>query len=774
MSYLDSYLQRRREEREAGKYEIDDTPGEKFEAFTNNVGHALASALKNIRKERSIAGAPGSMAIQSNAYESVARKVSADEVKAIGAFSETLEKGSSITNQRLKEAVSSLRSMADTLKDMFNDTISQRRKSEAYSKRGDAMPIGASSDLTSKPADQTKKNGIFDYLDWRKKDRPRPMGTPMPEKTPAGGGAGGGWWDRIKGKMAGGAKEGGGLWKTLGGNLKGAGLVGALVGANSLYEAYNSEDATKNVSKTAGSMLGGAAGWQAGATAGGALGALGGPAAPVTVPIGALIGGLAGAWGGSEIGDAVADSMVDVVRNFDSVPDQIQKVYKNDIVPGFSKASDYLSSAADTMSATAGKMGDAVASVFSGLTKKLSDLGDDISSGAGKAARFAAALPGRAVEAGKEAIKTGADAAGQAASYVKTEVRGLKRRAENAADNVSDVIASAVGANGAKRQYSDASGNTETREGGTRAWRNNNEGNIRYGSFAKKMGAIGKDGDGFAIFPSQEHGRKAKESLLFDSDAVIMGKKYKDRTIDDAISTYAPSSENDTARYQKIVRDAAGVSGNTQMKDLTPEQRQRVLAAMKRHEGWKEGKSKYADANGNAIDAKQMQIAQAGKAGTEPSTTKPYDPTKAGTEVAVTKSEGQRTSSGKIGERKKEEVAVAKASIKTPESANPDTVMGVTVGKMQPQVTMATPSSLAPSVEARRAPVERVPSSEPPESRPVVVTNPDAINPSREARDVAQTGTSQRVVQDSQIPSLDNMPLMINDMGLMLLNVGHI
>ena len=556
MSYLDTYLQRKREEREAGKYEIDDTPGEKFEAFTNNVGTALASALKNIRKERSIAGAPGSMAIQSNAYESVARKVSADEVKAIGAFSETLEKGSSITNQRLKEAVGSLRNMADTLKDMFNDTISQRRRSEAYSKRGDAGPMSATGTAgTGANSNTQSKNGsgIFDYLDWRKKDRARPMGTPMPEKTPAGGG----WWDRIKGKMAGGAKEGGGLWKTLGGGLKGAGLVGALVGANSLYEAYNSEDATKNVSKTAGSMLGGAAGWQAGAAAGGALGALGGPAAPVTVPLGALIGGVAGAWGGSEIGDAVADSMVDVVRNFDSVPDQIQKVYKNDIVPGFSKASDYLSSAADTMSATAGKMGDAVASVFSGLTKKLSDLGDDISSGASKAARFAAALPGRAVDAGREVIKTGADAAGQAAAYVRTEARGLKRRAENAADNVSDVIASAVGANGAKRQYSDASGNTETREGGTRAWRNNNEGNIRYGSFAKKMGAIGKDGDGFAIFPSQEQGRKAKESLLFESDAVIMGKKYKDRTLDDAISTYAPSSENDTAQYQKIVRDAA-------------------------------------------------------------------------------------------------------------------------------------------------------------------------------------------------------------------------
>ena len=57
-----------------------------------------------------------------------------------------------------------------------------------------------------------------------------------------------------------------------------------------------------------------------------------------------------------------------------------------------------------------------------------------------------------------------------------------------------------------------ADGSVERRSG-ARNWRNNNPGNIEYGSFSKKYGAIGGDGR-FAIFPSYEVGRKAKEALL--------------------------------------------------------------------------------------------------------------------------------------------------------------------------------------------------------------------------------------------------------------------
>lgn len=125
-------------------------------------------------------------------------------------------------------------------------------------------------------------------------------------------------------------------------------------------------------------------------------------------------------------------------------------------------------------------------------------------------------------------------------------------------------------------------GTTETREG-ARNWRNNNPGNIEYGKFALAYGAVGTDGR-FAVFPSYEAGRKAKEALLFES------KNYKNKTIAQAIARYAPSFENDTNAYTNAVASAIGVPTSTPLQDLTPEQRQLMLDAMQRVEGWKEGK----------------------------------------------------------------------------------------------------------------------------------------------------------------------------------------
>lgn len=781
MSYLDAYLQRRREEREAGKYEIDDKPGEKFEAFTNNVGTALASALKNIRKERAIAGAPGSMAVQSNAYESVARKVSAEEVKAIGAFSESIEKGSSVTNQRLKDAVSSLRSMSDTLKDMFNDTLSQRRKSEAYSKRGDAGPMGASPGGNGLQQQQQKKSGIFDYLDWRgKKDRTRPMGSPGPERTGGGATEKGSWWGRVKDKVSGGAKEGGGLFKKVAGGLKGAGIVGTLLGANSLYEAYNGEgDTTKNVSKVAGSMVGGAAGWQAGAMAGGALGALGGPAAPITVPLGALMGGLAGAWGGSEIGDSVADSMVDVVRNFDSIPEQIQKVYKNDVVPGFDKASSFLSDSASTLSATAGKMGDAVANTFSNLTKSLSDFGDNVASGAGKAVRFAAALPGRAVEASKEAVKTGADVAKSMAKRADVASGGMLRQAVDALQGENkgigkvratgeEMAAIKAGREGGEKFRIGSGLNKETKDMITDVSKKHGVS----ADYMTTMAMLESGGNPNAVSPTgavglyQFTGGTAKDYKLnnrFDkrANADAAARLAGDNSAYLESKGIKATPENLYLAHQLGARGARNVINAASGKEALTDQ---TKSAMGNNYG-NIGAQDYLDKNSKvwASKAEQAKATTDRQYASLSKDSKPYD---------VTAKQDAQTATGKI--ERKPEVAVAKSAVKSPEPANPETVMGVKLSKVEPRVAVATPSSLAPSVEARRAPIERVASSEPPESKPVMLTNPDAINPQQETRDVAQTGMSQRVVQDSQIPTLDNMPLMINDLGLMLLNIGHV
>lgn len=49
---------------------------------------------------------------------------------------------------------------------------------------------------------------------------------------------------------------------------------------------------------------------------------------------------------------------------------------------------------------------------------------------------------------------------------------------------------------------------------GTRAWKNNNPGNLKYGKFTRDAGATGKDDDGHAIFPTVVMGRQALRRLI--------------------------------------------------------------------------------------------------------------------------------------------------------------------------------------------------------------------------------------------------------------------
>ncbi|HCM64685.1 MAG TPA: hypothetical protein DIT05_19405 [Morganella sp. (in: Bacteria)] len=145
-----------------------------------------------------------------------------------------------------------------------------------------------------------------------------------------------------------------------------------------------------------------------------------------------------------------------------------------------------------------------------------------------------------------------------------------------------------------KRVFKTQDGDVK-REGGSRSWRNNNPGNIEYGDFAKKFGAIGTDGR-FAIFPTEEAGRKAKEYLIFESNGGRQlstkgdygaGLGYKDKTLSQMLTAYAPKEENITNGYIKSVLSAAGVE--KRMGDYTSEERAVILESMKKVEGWDAG-----------------------------------------------------------------------------------------------------------------------------------------------------------------------------------------
>lgn len=123
------------------------------------------------------------------------------------------------------------------------------------------------------------------------------------------------------------------------------------------------------------------------------------------------------------------------------------------------------------------------------------------------------------------------------------------------------------------------------RSGGTRAWRNNNPGNLRNYDFSQRHGSLGEAG-GFAVFPDEATGQGALVSLL-GTDT------YQGLTINDALARFAPPVENATAAYQGFIRGATGLSGTTPMNSLSNAQLNSVGNAIRRFEGWQPGTVRY-------------------------------------------------------------------------------------------------------------------------------------------------------------------------------------
>lgn len=74
-----------------------------------------------------------------------------------------------------------------------------------------------------------------------------------------------------------------------------------------------------------------------------------------------------------------------------------------------------------------------------------------------------------------------------------------------------------------------------------RPQRNNNPGDIEFGPFAQRFGAVSGD-PRFAIFPTAECGFAALEALL-------KAPSYIGLTIEQAVNRFAPASENNVGMY---------------------------------------------------------------------------------------------------------------------------------------------------------------------------------------------------------------------------------
>ena len=137
---------------------------------------------------------------------------------------------------------------------------------------------------------------------------------------------------------------------------------------------------------------------------------------------------------------------------------------------------------------------------------------------------------------------------------------------------------------GTTRMYVGNDGNIYELSGGSRAWRNNNPGNLEYGKFARNHGAIGTDGR-FAIFPDTATGFKAMASLLATNS-------YQKLTIEGAINRYAPPNENNVENYLKSIERQTGFLRSTPMNNLSKDNLLNLAKAMAKHEGNMSGKKR--------------------------------------------------------------------------------------------------------------------------------------------------------------------------------------
>jgi len=139
------------------------------------------------------------------------------------------------------------------------------------------------------------------------------------------------------------------------------------------------------------------------------------------------------------------------------------------------------------------------------------------------------------------------------------------------------------------RMYVGNDGNIYEFSGGSRAWRNNNPGNIEDGKFARDNGAIGTDGR-FAIFPDTVTGFNAIAVLLSTS-------AYQNLTIEGAINRYAPPNENNVEDYLKSIERQTGFSRSTPMNNLSKDNLLQLAKAMKKQEGNISGKKRLVPKN---------------------------------------------------------------------------------------------------------------------------------------------------------------------------------
>ena len=139
------------------------------------------------------------------------------------------------------------------------------------------------------------------------------------------------------------------------------------------------------------------------------------------------------------------------------------------------------------------------------------------------------------------------------------------------------IIVSATGVNGSGRTTVTYADGTSATFNQPRPVRNNNPGNLEFGSFARSHGAVGSDGR-YAVFPTVQSGYRAKIALL-------KLPRYQVLSIADAFERYAPRSEN--PNYQRDLQAYTGFDMSRKMSSLSVDEFDTLVAGVSKIEGFR-------------------------------------------------------------------------------------------------------------------------------------------------------------------------------------------
>jgi hypothetical protein len=129
-------------------------------------------------------------------------------------------------------------------------------------------------------------------------------------------------------------------------------------------------------------------------------------------------------------------------------------------------------------------------------------------------------------------------------------------------------------------RYYDEEGNVRIRFEGTKAWRCNNPGNMKYkkGGFGMRHGGIGY-ALSMVVFPTEETGRDALIARLKSPEFRIL-------TIKEFPSIWDKENE---VNYRKFILNETGLSPERKIENLTQQEFESFRKAIEKMEGWEEG-----------------------------------------------------------------------------------------------------------------------------------------------------------------------------------------